>query len=161
MKVPMKVILLERVEKLGQMGQLVSVKTGYARNFLLPKKKALRATKSNIEIFEKQKAHLEAQNLKRRDEAQHAAKAMGDIMITLIRAASETKQLYGSIRAKDIVDGLALQNVSVARTQIDIPVQIKMLGMHEAKIILHPEVSVAIKINVAQSEEEAAVQEQA
>ncbi|MBX9976937.1 MAG: 50S ribosomal protein L9 [Alphaproteobacteria bacterium] len=157
----MKVILLERVEKLGQMGQLVSVKTGYARNFLLPKKKALRATKSNIEIFEKQKAHLEAQNLKRRDEAQHAAKAMGDIMITLIRAASETKQLYGSIRAKDIVDGLALQNVSVARTQIDIPVQIKMLGMHEAKIILHPEVSVAIKINVAQSEEEAAVQEQA
>ena len=154
----MQVILLQRVEKLGQMGQLVDVKTGYARNYLLPQKKALRATKENLSYFEKQKAQLEAQNLKRRDEAEHASKALKGVMVTLIRQASETRHLYGSIRSKDIVEALAEQKITVARSQIAIPTPIKTLGIHDVTIVLHPEVHVSIKTNIALSEEEAEAQ---
>ncbi len=154
----MQVILLERVEKLGQMGQLVTVKPGYARNFLLPAKKALRATRENLTYFEKQKAHLEAQSLKRRDEAQHASQSLTGVMVMLIRQASEMGHLYGSVRPKDIMDALAEQKVSVARAQVELPYPIKTLGIHQARIVLHPEVHVMIKVNVAQSKEEAAVQ---
>ena len=154
----MQIILLERIEKLGQMGQLVSVKPGYARNFLLPKKKALRATKENIAHFETQKAHLEAQNLKRKQEAEHAAKALENVSVTLVRQASEMGHLYGSVRPRDITEALADQKVSVSRGQVELPTPIKTLGIHQAKLVLHPEVFAMIKVNVAQSEEEAMVQ---
>lgn len=154
----MQVILLQRVEKLGQMGQLVDVAAGYARNFLLPKKKALRATKENLAYFETQKAELEATNLKRKEEAQFASKKLEGVIVTLIRQASEMGHLYGSVRSKDIVDGLSAQKITMNRNQIHIPSPIKNLGIHEAHLVLHPEVSVAIRVNVAQSEEEAAVQ---
>ncbi len=154
----MDIILLERVEKLGHMGQLVTVKAGYARNYLLPQKKALRATKANLAHFEAQKAHLEAQNIKRRDEAHHASKAIEGVVVTLIRQAGETGHLYGSIRPKDIVDGLLEQKITVVRTQVLIEKPIKSLGIHEAKIVLHPEVHAMIKVNVALSMEEAMAQ---
>lgn len=157
----MQVILLERVEKLGQMGQVVEVKNGYARNFLLPQKKAMRATKDNLAYFEAQKAHLEAQNLKRKDEAHHAAKSIEGAMVALVRQASEMGQLYGSVRPADIVEALADQKISVSRGQVVLINPIKTLGIHEVNVVLHPEVSVKIKVNVAQSEEEAAVQAQA
>ena len=154
----MQVILLERVEKLGQMGQMVDVKPGYARNFLLPKKKALRATKENVSYFETQKAVLEAQNLKRREEAQNAATLMKDLSVTLIRQASETGILYGSIRSKDITDALNEAGTRVGREQIQIITPIKTIGLHKVEIILHPEVRVDCVVNVALSLEEAKVQ---
>ena len=154
----MQIILLERVEKLGQMGQMVDVSPGYARNFLLPKKKALRATKANIAYFEDQKAHLETQNLKRREEAEYAVKKLEGVVVTLIRQASDVGHLYGSVRPKDIVDGLTHQNISMSRTQIHIPEPIKALGVHDVKLVLHPEVQASIRVNVAQSQEEAEVQ---
>ncbi len=154
----MQIILLERIEKLGQMGQLVTVKAGYARNYLLPQKKALRATKDNLAHFETQKAHLEAQNLKRKQEAQHASKALENVSVTLIRQASEVGHLYGSVRPRDIVEALAEQKITLTRDQVETPTPIKTLGMHKAKLILHPEVFVMISVNVAQSEEEAEVQ---
>lgn len=157
----MDVILLQRVEKLGQMGQCVTVKPGYARNYLLPQKKALRATKANLAYFEEQKAQLEGQNLKRKEEASYAAKKMEGVSVTLIRQASDVGHLYGSVRSKDIADALADQNITIARTQIEIPTPIKNLGIHQARVVLHPEVHVMVKVNVAQSEEEAAVQGEA
>ena len=154
----MQVILLERVEKLGQMGQVVSVKAGYARNFLLPKKKALRATKQNLGFFDQKRVEFEATNLKRKSEAEVVATKMEGAMISLIRQASEMGHLYGSVRSADIVQGLEGLGYIVARGQIQIDVPIKFLGMHQVRVLLHPEVSINVNVNVAQSEEEAAVQ---
>lgn len=154
----MQVILLERVEKLGQMGQVVNVKAGYARNFLLPKKKALRATKQNLGFFETKRVEFEANNLKRKSEAQDVATKMDGAMITLIRQASEVGHLYGSVRSADIAQGLGDAGFQVSRAQVQIDVPIKYLGMHQVRVLLHPEVSINVNINVAQSEEEAAVQ---
>jgi len=154
----MQVILLERVEKLGKMGQVVNVKAGYARNFLLPKKKALRATKQNLGFFENKRVEFEANNLKRKSEAQVVAEKMDGVMITLIRQASEVGHLYGSVRSADIAQGLGETGFKVVRSQIQIDVPIKYLGMHQVRVLLHPEVSITANVNVAQSEEEAAVQ---
>lgn len=154
----MQVILLQRIEKLGQMGQMVDVKSGYARNFLLPQKKALRATNDNIAFFEKQKSVLEATNLEKKKEAEHAASKMNDVSVILIRQASETGVLYGSIRNKDVADALAVAGYKVNRAQVNILVPIKILGIHTVQIALHPEVSVNISVNVALSQEEALVQ---
>lgn len=154
----MQIILLERIERLGQMGQLVNVKPGYARNFLLPKKKALRATKGNIALFEKQRAVLEVHNLKRRQEAEEVAKTMENVMLTIVRQASEMGHLYGSVRVQGIVESLKEAGYKIDSGQVELIRPIKSLGIHQAKIILHPEVSVPISINVAQSQEEAVAQ---
>lgn len=154
----MQVILLERVEKLGQMGQVVQVKTGYARNFLLPQKKALRATKQNLVFFEGKRVELEANNLKRKSEAETVAEKMNGAMVSLIRQASEMGHLYGSVRSADISQRLTTTGFKITRDQVQIDTPIKFLGMHQVRIILHPEVSVMVNVNVAQSEEEAAVQ---
>ena len=157
----MQVILLERVEKLGQMGQVVTVKPGYARNFLLPRKKAMRATRENISFFDKQKAQLEATNLKLRQEAEHVAKAMEGVQIVMIRQASEVGHLYGSVRTQDVSDGLTKAGYTVSRTQVHIQTPVKTLGIHGVKVVLHPEVSVTVSVVVAQSDEEASVRIQA
>lgn len=153
----MQVILLERIEKLGQMGQIVTVKPGYARNFLLPKKKAIRATKDNLAYFETQKAQLEANNLKRREEAQYVAQKMAGTYIGVVRQASEMGQLYGSVRNNDIATGLTNFGFSVIKAQIELPTPIKTIGTHTAHVILHPEVIVQVGVVVAKSDEEAAL----
>lgn len=157
----MQVILLERVEKLGLMGQVVEVKPGYARNFLLPKKKALRATKDNMAYFESQKTALEATNLKRKQEAEHVAKSMEGLMVTVIRQASETGQLYGSVRPTDVAEAMLDQKVKVSRGQVVLVHPIKDLGIHDVHVVLHPEVRATVRVNVAKSDEEAVVQAQA
>jgi large subunit ribosomal protein L9 len=154
----MQVILLERIEKLGQMGQTVTVKPGYARNYLLPKKKAIRATKDNIAYFDSKRTQLEAENLKRKEEASYVAKKMDGCSVTLIRQASEVGQLYGSVRSRDISEALVAAGYTVARSQIQLTAPIKTLGIHVASLMLHPEVFVDVRINIAQSEDEAAVQ---
>ena len=151
----MEIILLERVEKLGQMGDLVTVKSGYARNFLLPKGKALRATKANKEHYEAQKKQLEADNLKRKDEAEKMAKTMEALSVTLIRAASEMGQLYGSASARDIVAASTEAGFTLARGQIDLNTNIKTLGIFPVRVVLHPEVAVEITVNIARSQDEA------
>jgi len=152
------VILLERVEKLGQMGQVVSVRPGFARNFLLPQKKALRATKANLAYFEKQRAQLEAQNLTRRSEAEQVAAKLEGLSVIVIRQAGESGQLYGSVTARDIADGVTAAGFTVARSQVVLDKAIKTLGVHKQRIVLHPEVSVSVSVNVAQSAEEAQMQ---
>lgn len=154
----MQIVLLERIEKLGQMGQVVTVKSGFARNFLLPKKKALRATKANLAQFEEQRAHLEATNIKRRDEAGHVAKSLEKVIVSLVRQASESGQLYGSVRTADIALEVGTKGFTVSRAQIELPIPIKTLGLHKARVVLHPEVIVEVAVNVAQSEEEAVIQ---
>ncbi len=154
----MVVILLERIEKLGQMGDIVSVKAGYARNFLLPKKKALRATKDNIAHFEAQKAQLEADNLTRKTEAEAVAGKMGGASIVSIRQAAESGQLYGSVSSRDIAAGLTDTGFRIDKQQVVAENPIKTLGIHPIRIVLHPEVSVMINVNVARSPEEAQVQ---
>ena len=152
---PMNVILLERVPKLGQMGDVVKVKPGFARNFLLPQKKALRATKDNIAYFESQRKVLEAQNLERRSEAEQVADRMKDLKVTLIRQASEALQLYGSVTSRDISDAATAEGVRVERSQVELDKPIKALGAHKIKIHLHPEVTVDITALVARSPDEA------
>jgi large subunit ribosomal protein L9 len=152
---PMNVILLERVPKLGQMGDVVKVKPGYARNFLLPQKKALRATKDNIAYFESQRKVLEAQNFERRSEAEAAGAKMKDLKVTLIRQASEALQLYGSVTSRDIADGAGSAGVKIERGQVELDKPIKALGAHKIKIHLHPEVTVEITALVARSPDEA------
>ena len=152
---PMNVILLERVPKLGQMGDVVKVKPGFARNFLLPQKKALRATKDNITYFESQRKTLEAQNLERRSEAEAVGAKMSDIKVTLIRQASEALQLYGSVTSRDIADGAVAEGVKLQRSQIELDKPIKTLGAHKIKVHLHPEVTVEITTIVARSPDEA------
>ena len=157
----MKIILLERVEHLGQMGEVVTVKPGYARNFLLPRKKALRATRDNVAFFDKQKAQLEATNLKLRSEAESVAKTMEGVQIVVIRQASEVGHLYGSVRSQDVSEGLTASGYTVNRSQVQIINPIKNLGIHQVRLVLHPEVSVLVGVIVAQSDEEAAVRRQA
>lgn len=154
----MQVILMERIEKLGQMGDVVNVKPGYARNFLLPKGKALRATEDNIKQFEAQKAQLEAQNLERRSEAEAVGGKMKGASVILVRQAGEAGQLYGSVNARDIAQALTDDGFSVGRNQIRLDQPIKILGLHEVAVSLHPEVSVTVTANVARSIDEAETQ---
>ena len=151
----MKIILLERIAKLGQMGDEVTVKDGYARNFLLPKGKALRSTKANAARFEVERAQLEARNLERKTEAEAVAEKLNGNTYIAIRSAGETGQLYGSVAARDIAATLEENGFTVGRNQIELLAPIKTIGMHEVRIILHPEVDAGISINVARSEEEA------
>jgi len=156
----MQVILLERVENLGQMGDVVAVRPGYARNFLLPRQKALRATKENVAHFEARKKELEAQNLKRREEAEKVAAKMEGLKIALIRQASEAGHLYGSVSARDIADGVTAKGFKIDRSQVNLDRAYKTLGLFPIKVALHPEVSVEVTINIARSEEEAKIQEE-
>ncbi|MEM1400028.1 MAG: 50S ribosomal protein L9 [Pseudomonadota bacterium] len=154
----MDVILLERIERLGQMGDVVSVKPGYARNYLLPQKKALRATKENRSVFETKRAQLEAENLERRGDAEDVSEKMDGVRVMIIRAAGETGQLYGSVSARDVSNALTEDGFTVDRSQIAIARPIKTLGLFDVGVRLHPEVSVTVSVNVARSEEEAALQ---
>ena len=154
-----QIILLERVENLGQMGDVVSVKPGFARNFLLPQGKALRATKDNIAYFESQKKTFEAENLERKKEAEAVAKKMNDVKVTIIRNASESGQLYGSVAARDIADGVTESGYSVEKSQVNLNQNLKMIGLFPIEIVLHPEVKVSVTLNIARSQEEADIQE--
>ena len=156
----MEVILLERVEKLGQIGDIVTVKNGFARNYLLPNKKALRANESNRKVFEANRARIEAENADKRAEAEKASKTVDGKSIQLIRQASNVGALYGSVSARDIVEALAAQDAHVTKSQIVLDRPIKAIGVHEVRIALHPEVSVTVKVNVARSPEEADLQAQ-
>jgi large subunit ribosomal protein L9 len=151
----MDVILLERIDRLGQMGDVVSVKPGFARNFLFPQKKALRANKDNKAYFETRRADLEAANLKRRDEAQAVAKKMDGLKVVLVRQAGEGGQLYGSVSARDIADALTAQGFHVERGQVLLGTPAKALGLYKTQVRLHPEVKVDIDFTVARSMEEA------
>jgi large subunit ribosomal protein L9 len=152
------VILLERVENLGQMGQVVKVRPGYARNFLLPQKKAMRATKSNIAYFDTQRAQLEAQNLTRKSEAEQVAAKLEGLRVVIIRQAGESGQLYGSVSARDLSDAVTAAGFTVTRGQVVLEKPIKTLGLFPLRLVLHPEVSVQVTANVAQSAEEAEMQ---
>ncbi|MFC7536809.1 50S ribosomal protein L9 [Sphingomonas sp. GCM10030256] len=156
----MEVILLERVEKLGAIGDVVTVKNGFARNYLLPNKKALRANESNRKLFEANRAKIEADNAERRTEAEKSAKGVDGKTVQLIRQASNTGQLYGSVSARDIVDALEADGAKVSKSQIVLDRPIKSIGMHEVKVSLHAEVSIQVKVNVARSPEEAELQAQ-
>lgn len=151
----MQVILLERVEKLGQMGDEVKVKDGFARNYLLPKKKALRANKTNREFFAGQKAQLEARNLEQKKEAEVVGKKLDGKTFILIRQAGDRGQLYGSVSPRDIADAITEGGVSVNRTQVPLDQAIKAIGLFKIGVRLHPEVRVSVTINVARSEDEA------
>ncbi|MEL0106947.1 MAG: 50S ribosomal protein L9 [Rhodospirillales bacterium] len=155
----MQVILLERIEKLGQMGDVVNVKAGFARNFLLPQQKALRATEENISTFEAQKAMLEAENAKRRDSASTDAEKVEGMFVPLIRQAGDAGQLYGSVNARDIANEISTSGINVDKRQVRLDQPIKALGLYPIRIDLHPEVSVTVTANVARSAEEAAMQE--
>jgi large subunit ribosomal protein L9 len=150
-----ELILLQRVEKLGQMGDVVKVKPGYARNFLLPQKKALRANKDNLAIFEKQRAQLEALNIKRREEAERIAERVIGMSIVIIRQAGESGGLYGSVSARDISEGCTAGGLTIDRSQVVLDNPIKTLGLTKVRVWLHPEVSITITANVARSPEEA------
>ena len=156
----MDVILLERVEKLGAIGDVVSVKNGFARNYLLPNKKALRANESNRKLFDANRSKIESDNADKRTEAEAASKDIDGKTIKLIRQASNTGQLYGSVSARDIVDALEADGAKIAKSQIVLDRPIKAIGLHEVRVALHPEVSVTVKVNVARSPEEAELQEQ-
>jgi large subunit ribosomal protein L9 len=156
----MDVILLERVEKLGAIGDVVTVKNGFARNYLLPNKKALRANEANRKLFEVNRTKIEADNADRRGEAEKASKDVEGKTVQLIRQASNTGQLYGSVSARDIVDALDSEGAKVTKSQIVLDRPIKAIGMHDVKIALHPEVAVTVRVNVARSPEEADLQAQ-
>ena len=156
----MEVILLERVEKLGAIGDVVRVKDGFARNYLLPRKKALRANETNRKLFDANRARIEEENANRRSDAEGAAKGVDGKTVQLIRQASNTGQLYGSVSARDIVDALEAVGAKVNKSQVVLDRPIKAIGMHDVKIALHPEVSVNVKVNVARSPEEADMQAQ-
>ena len=157
----MQVILLERIEKLGQMGEVVTVKSGYARNYLLPQKKARRATQSNIDHFETQRSQLEAENLQQREEAEGVAAKLEGISVVLIRQASEAGQLYGSATVRDIAQAVVEAGFTIDRRQVVLDRPIKTLGIHSVQIRLHPEVTVTVTTNVAQSMDEADTQTRA
>jgi len=150
-----ELILLQRIEKLGQMGEVVKVKPGYARNFLLPERKALRANKANRAAFEGQRAQLEAQNLKRREEAERLSERMAGLSVVIIRQAGESGSLYGSVSARDISDAVTAAGLTTNRNQIVLEHPIKSLGLTSVRLVLHPEVSLPITVNVARSTEEA------
>jgi len=154
----MQIILLERIENLGQMGDEVTVKPGYARNFLLPQKKALRATEANRKVFEERRAQLEADNLKRKSEAEQIAGKLEGLQVILVRAAGETGQLYGSVSARDIADAITAAGFTVGRGQVRIDKPLKALGLENMRVQLHPEVAVEVTVNIARSQEEAETQ---
>ncbi|HET7816745.1 MAG TPA: 50S ribosomal protein L9 [Sphingomicrobium sp.] len=156
----MEVILLERVEKLGGIGDVVNVKNGFARNYLLPNKKALRANESNRKLFDANRARIEAENAEKRSEAEKAAKGVDGKSVQLIRQASNTGQLYGSVSARDIVEALEAEGAKVTKSQVVLDRPIKAIGVHDIKVALHPEVAVTVKVNVARSPEEADLQAQ-
>ena len=151
----MNIILLERVEKLGQMGEFVSVKSGYARNFLLPQGKAVFASKENVKMFEEKKSQLEGENITRKKEAQNLADNIKFKEVVLIRAASESGQLYGSVSAKDISNVVTEAGLSINKSQINLNKAIKTLSYEDIYIKLHPEISIKLKLNIARSSEEA------
>jgi large subunit ribosomal protein L9 len=151
----MNVILLERIEKLGQMGDVVAVKPGFARNYLLPQKKAMRATKDNLATFENQRGQLETENLERRGEAEAVAAKLDGLSVTLIRQAGDTGQLYGSVTVRDMAKAVTEAGFTVDRKQIVLDSAIKMLGLHQVRVRLHPEVTAGVTANVARSEAEA------
>ena len=154
----MEIILLERIEKLGLMGDIVTVKNGYARNFLLPRKKALRATAANQKVFDSQKKDIEAANLKAKKEADAVARKMEGVSITLLRQAGETGQLYGSVSSRDIAASLGDEGFKLDRNQVTMDRPIKEIGISEVTVRLHPEVTVSVRINTARSVEEAEMQ---
>jgi len=151
----MQVILLERIGRLGQMGDVVKVKDGYARNFLLPQKKALRATAENQTEFEKRRVQLEARNLELKSEAEQVAGKLGGKSFVAIRTAGDTGQLYGSVSTRDIAEAISTDGFSIDRRQVVLDKPIKTLGLHEVKVQLHPEVQVKVTLNVARSQDEA------
>ena len=155
----MEIILLERVENLGQMGDLVTVKPGYARNFLLPEGKAIRATAENRAKFDADRAQLEAENLAKRGEAEKVAEKMEGLTVQLIRAASEMGQLYGSASSRDIAEAITASGFTVAKTQVDLNNAIKTLGLFPVRVVLHPEVALEVTVNIARSADEAAEQQ--
>ncbi|MDF1793432.1 MAG: 50S ribosomal protein L9 [Thalassobaculaceae bacterium] len=154
----MEVILLERIESLGQMGEVVSVKTGYARNYLLPQKKALRATDGNRKVFEERRVQLEAENLERKSEAEQIAKTLDGLSVVLVRAAGENGQLYGSVSARDLSDAISAAGVTVGRSQVKLDKALKALGLEPVRVQLHPEVAVTVTVNIARSPDEAETQ---
>jgi len=154
----MDIILLERIEKLGSIGDVVSVKDGYARNFLLPQKKALRANDANKKVFEANRERLVAENAARRGDAEAQGQKVAGAEVVLIRAASNAGQLYGSVSVRDIVSGLADQGHSVDKRMVILGAPIKTIGMHDVTVALHPEVRVTVKANVARSDDEAKLQ---
>ena len=154
----MQIILLERIEKLGQMGDLVNVKPGYARNYLLPQGKALRANKANMERFESERAQREADNLTQRSEAETEAKKMDGLAVNMVRAASEMGQLFGSVTSRDIAEAVTEAGFTIDRSQVVMDRAIKALGLTETRIRLHPEVSVSVIVNIARSLAEAETQ---
>lgn len=154
----MDVILLERVAKLGQMGDVVSVKDGYARNYLLPQRKAMRASDNNLKAFEAQKAQLEARNLETKKEAEDLAARLGGQQFVVIRSASDSGALYGSVTTRDAADAATDAGFSIDRKQVALTAPIKELGLHVVSVVLHPEVDVTITLNVARSTEEAELQ---
>jgi large subunit ribosomal protein L9 len=156
----MEVILLERVEKLGAIGDVVKVKNGFARNYLLPNKKALRANESNRKLFETNRARIEEDNATKRSDAEQASKGVDGKTVQLIRQASNVGHLYGSVSARDIAEALEGVGAHVAKSQVVLDRPIKAIGVHEVRIALHPEVSVTVKVNVARSPEEADLQAQ-
>ena len=155
----MEVILLERIEKLGQMGDVVTVRPGFARNYLLPQKKALRATQDNLSYFEREKAQLEADNLERRAEAEKVGEKLEGLTVPIVRNAGDSGQLYGSVSSRDIADAVTEAGFTISRSQVLMERPLKMLGLHDYRIRLHPEVAVTVTVNVAQSLEEAETQE--
>ena len=150
-----ELILLQRVDKLGQMGDVVKVKPGYARNFLLPQRKALRASKDNRARFEQQRAQLEAQNIRRREEAERVAERVGGLAVMIIRQAGESGSLYGSVSARDIAEAATEAGLTINRSQVVLEHPIKTLGLAPVRVSLHPEVSIPVTVNVARSPEEA------
>src|SRR5690606_5975271 len=152
----MQIILLERIENLGHIGDVVTVRDGYARNFLLPKKKALRATEANRARFEAERKEIEARNLKLRQEAEAVAKTMDNASCTIIRQAGETGQLYGSVSSRNVADALVAAGYNIDRSQVVLNKPIKTLGVHQVKVSLHPDVAVMVTVNVARTEAEAA-----
>ena len=154
----MEVILLERIEKLGQMGDIVDVRPGYARNFLLPRHKALRATEANRTAFDQRRAQLEAENLERRGEAERVAAAIENFSVVIVRQASDNDHLYGSVTTRDIAVAVSGSGVTIDRQQVRLDRPIKTVGLHVVRISLHPEVAVGITVNVARSDEEARTQ---
>ena len=160
LEIKLQIILLERIEKLGQMGDVVTVRPGFARNFLLPQKKALRATQDNLDYFEREKSQLEGVNLERRTEAERVGEKLEGLNVSIIRNAGDSGQLYGSVNSRDTADAVSEAGFTVARNQVLLERPLKMLGLHEYRIRLHPEVAVTITVNVAQSEEEAEKQKQ-
>lgn len=156
----MEVILLERVEKLGSIGDVVKVKDGFARNYLLPNKKALRSNAANLKVFEANRARIESDNASRRADAEKDAGSFKDASVTLIRQASNTGQLYGSVAVRDLIEALEAEGHKVNKSQIVLNKPIKSIGVYDVNVALHPEVSVTVKVNVARSPEEAEMQSQ-